>query len=71
MQFENMHEIHIFCFLIKKRHFLIRKKQKVYIFHIFFQIATFLNTGVYIYVCVCVYIYMFLKTGIYILYICV
>ena len=72
MQFENIHEIHIFCFLIKKRHFLIRKKQKVYIFHIFFQMATFLNT-VYTYMCVCVYIYiyMFLKTGIYILYMCV
>lgn len=61
MQFENIHEIHIFCFLIKKRHFLIRKKQKVYIFHIFFQIATFLNTGVYIYMCVCVYMYMYIN----------
>ena len=70
MEFENIHEIHIFCFLIKKRHFLIRKKQKVYIFHIFFQIATFLNTGVYIYVCVCIYIYVFENRYIYIIYMC-
>ena len=73
MQFENIHEIHIFCFLIKKRHFLIRKKQKVYIFHIFSNGNFFEHGCIHICVCVCIYIYiyMFLKTGIYILYMCV
>ena len=56
-----------FVFSSKRDTLIKKKKQKVYKFHIFFQIATFLNTGVYIYV----YIYMFLKTGICILYMCV
>ena len=36
MQFENIHEIHIFCFLIKKRHFLIKKKNKKCIYFTYF-----------------------------------
>ena len=71
MQFENIHEIHIFCFLIKKRHFLIKKKQKVYIFHIFFQIATFFNTGVYIYVYIYIYVCVCFWKQVYVYYICV
>ena len=40
MQFENIHEIHIFCFLIKKRHFLIRKNKCIY-FTYFFRLQLF------------------------------
>ena len=74
MQFENIHEIHIFCFLIKKRHFLIKKKTKsVYISHIFSN-CNFFEHGC-IHICIYIYIYiyicMFLKTGICILYMCV
>ena len=72
MQFENIHEIHIFCFLIKKRHFLIKKKTKsVYISHIFSN-GNFFEHGVYIYVCVCVYIYIYVFENryIYIIYVC-
>ena len=41
MQFENIHEIHIFCFLIKKRHFLIRKNKKCIYFTYFFRLQLF------------------------------
>ena len=44
----------------------------MYIFHIFFQIATFLNTGGYIYVYIYIYIYMcvFENRYMYIIYVC-
>ena len=48
-----------FCFLIKKCLFLIRK-QKVYVFRVYFQIATFLKTGVYVYIYICIYIYIYI-----------
>ena len=37
----------------KNRHFLMRKQKVIYLMF-YFQIATFLKTGVYICVCVCV-----------------
>ena len=42
----------------------------MYIFHIFFQIATFLNTGVYIYVYIYIYMYVFENRYMYIIYVC-
>ena len=45
--------IYTFCFLIKNRHFLMRKQKVIYLMF-YFQIETFLKTRVYICVCVCV-----------------
>ena len=47
----NMHTLYI---LIKKRHFLTRK-QKIYIFNIYFQCCNIIKTGVHI----CIYLYTY------------
>ena len=44
------------------------EKEKVYIFHIYFQIAMFLKTGVYNTFHIYFQIAMFLKTGVYNIY---
>ena len=48
----NMHTLYI---LIKKRHFLTRK-QKIYIFNIYFQCCNIIKTGMHI----CIYLYTYI-----------
>ena len=58
-----MHTLYI---LIKKRHFLTRK-QKIYIFNIYFQCCNIIKTGMHICIYLYKYIYIYIQiTGIYI-----
>ena len=48
--------IYIHLFFFHQKVSLFDEKQKVCIFHMYFQIATFLKTGVYIYIYIYIYI---------------